>query len=137
MTTTASDLGPLYEVCGDAVFPYVKTSTLEWLREAGSGLHAEVNKTTALGWRPVVVNPYLFLGHGCCAGAQPWFVTLRRAIIHNCNGAFHATAKGALVTSELTDEAVCEVVVDASECKGLPAPVVPRSSPSRRRRVVR
>ena len=110
------------EVCDDSVFPYFKTSVWQWLLEAGSALNAEVNKTTKLGWRPVVVNPYLFLGHGYCAGSQSWFVTLGRAIVHNINGAFHATSRGALVTAELNVAAVCPVVAKASECKGIKTP---------------
>ncbi len=88
-------------------------------------MNAEVNKTTTLGWKPVVVNPYLFLGHGYCAGSKSWFVTLSRAAWNNLAGAFHATSRGALVTAELNVEAVCPVVVEASECKGIKKPVVP------------
>ena len=113
------------EVCSNAVSPHFKTSTWEWLKGAASALNAEVNKTSKLGWRPVVVNPYLFLGHGYCAGSKSWFVTLGRAIWNNLAGAFHATSRGALVTAELNVAAVCPVVAKASECKDIKTPVVP------------
>jgi hypothetical protein len=116
---------------GIGPLPHFVITTWSWLQDAGNALNQQVDRTSLLGWTPLMGIPQDFITHGYCSTSSYFRPLSEASASENQSGAFHATHEGQGITLAHTLPGVCTALYGDATCDGIP-PAPCESAPSER-----